>query len=708
MAEKSEVIDNLGETDKKNHAESLQQLPVTLEFGQWLYHIPKKRLSRNRTIYDLGRAQSRLLLFLCQHQGEVVSRDQLVKSVWQGKVVVDNSITVALASLRKLLGDDSKQPLYIETVQSLGYRFLPVVTAYPYEKNSPYFRFSYRLIAALLVSLFLILMVLFSGFTFKQQSQDNSNNGIHASNSRPLTSVKGAELHASYNAATNMLLFSHLAPNVESYSFELMVKSMTKELYVPLTHASETKAGDYLPELSPSGTRMLFNRSNLTTSCDYMLADFDAEKMQLANIHSILPCPKGQGGLQAGWLDEDNILLGYPRKRGLPQAIYRMNLITGELFPLTDIKNINGHGDYRFAYSKLTHQLAYLRHINDLNGTELWVVDLTNQNHKKLMTVAGFPYSVIWVNKGQHILVRSGYSEFSVVDLKGEISVVKSNIKSAISMPFAIVESKVGFMAGEEKNYDVYIQDLHTQSINDGLSSSFSDRSPVMAKSANVQAFVSKRDGLFQVWLARAEGLQQFTQYQHRINIQSLALSSPGDLLAYSANGAVTLLDDSGNQLFVNAEEASSPSFSLDGRFLYFASNRGILRLELDGLQLTQFLNRGYKPKAGENGTLYFIEDRQLFKASAEGGIKELMTIPESARLWNSNQYDVVDGQFYYAARVSNTLKLMRRPLTGGEDSVVTELYSEDFSLNNDASLMISSRRTNGETNLESIELTFP
>ena len=71
----------------------------------------------------------RLLLYLAHRTGEVVSIDELLDQVWAGVVVTPDSVYQAIASLRRLLGDDPKQPRYIATVQRMGYRMVADVTS---------------------------------------------------------------------------------------------------------------------------------------------------------------------------------------------------------------------------------------------------------------------------------------------------------------------------------------------------------------------------------------------------------------------------------------------------------------------------------------------------------------------------------------------------------------------------------------------------
>jgi transcriptional activator of cad operon len=78
----------------------------------------------------------RLLLCLAEHAGEVVSIDDLLNQVWPDVTVTSDSVYQAVASLRRLLGDDSKQPTYIATVPRLGYRMVAMVSPWADEPTS--------------------------------------------------------------------------------------------------------------------------------------------------------------------------------------------------------------------------------------------------------------------------------------------------------------------------------------------------------------------------------------------------------------------------------------------------------------------------------------------------------------------------------------------------------------------------------------------
>jgi DNA-binding winged helix-turn-helix (wHTH) protein len=71
----------------------------------------------------------RLLEFLVQHPGRLVAKEELLAKVWNGRIVSENSLTVAVARLRKVLGDHGGSRESVLTVHGHGYRFSVPVSA---------------------------------------------------------------------------------------------------------------------------------------------------------------------------------------------------------------------------------------------------------------------------------------------------------------------------------------------------------------------------------------------------------------------------------------------------------------------------------------------------------------------------------------------------------------------------------------------------
>jgi TolB-like protein/DNA-binding winged helix-turn-helix (wHTH) protein/tetratricopeptide (TPR) repeat protein len=73
-----------------------------------------------------------VLLCLAEQAGEVVTRDQFVARVWRGRIVSDEVLSRCISLLRTSLGDDPREPQFIQTLPKIGYRLIvPVLPREP-------------------------------------------------------------------------------------------------------------------------------------------------------------------------------------------------------------------------------------------------------------------------------------------------------------------------------------------------------------------------------------------------------------------------------------------------------------------------------------------------------------------------------------------------------------------------------------------------
>ncbi len=99
-----------------------------VRIGEWLADPALDTLSRGAETHKLEPRTMRLLVYLADSAGKVVSVDQLLTEVWSGVVVGSASVYQAVSQLRKLLGDTDPNPTYIATVPRKGYRLIAPVS----------------------------------------------------------------------------------------------------------------------------------------------------------------------------------------------------------------------------------------------------------------------------------------------------------------------------------------------------------------------------------------------------------------------------------------------------------------------------------------------------------------------------------------------------------------------------------------------------
>ena len=93
-------------------------------FGSVQINTSQGRVTREGRDVFLTALEYRLLMVLVQNEGNILSRNQLLESIWDvsGDFVNDNTLTVYIKRLREKIEDDPQNPKIIRTVRGLGYR----------------------------------------------------------------------------------------------------------------------------------------------------------------------------------------------------------------------------------------------------------------------------------------------------------------------------------------------------------------------------------------------------------------------------------------------------------------------------------------------------------------------------------------------------------------------------------------------------------
>ena len=77
-----------------------------------------------------------LLLLLIENRDRVVTKDELIEQIWDGRIVSDAAVTSRINLLRKAVGDSGSTQAVIRTYAKRGYRFVADVTGDDMEQPS--------------------------------------------------------------------------------------------------------------------------------------------------------------------------------------------------------------------------------------------------------------------------------------------------------------------------------------------------------------------------------------------------------------------------------------------------------------------------------------------------------------------------------------------------------------------------------------------
>jgi DNA-binding winged helix-turn-helix (wHTH) protein/tetratricopeptide (TPR) repeat protein len=96
--------------------------PIRLR--EWVLYADRNLLESDGDTRRLEPKAVDVLALLVARVGEVVSKDELIDRVWESRIISEGTLTNTIAELRRALGDDARDPCFIETIPKRGYRLI--------------------------------------------------------------------------------------------------------------------------------------------------------------------------------------------------------------------------------------------------------------------------------------------------------------------------------------------------------------------------------------------------------------------------------------------------------------------------------------------------------------------------------------------------------------------------------------------------------
>ena len=94
-----------------------RQLPV----GDVLLDLDRQSVLKGETVISLTYTEFKILELLASNRKRIYSLESIYQSIWDDNAVGDSAIMVHIKNIRKKLGDDSRNPVYIKTAWGRGY-----------------------------------------------------------------------------------------------------------------------------------------------------------------------------------------------------------------------------------------------------------------------------------------------------------------------------------------------------------------------------------------------------------------------------------------------------------------------------------------------------------------------------------------------------------------------------------------------------------
>jgi len=512
-----------------------------IQFGGFILDSKQTRLLYQGKELAIDPKLFELLVIFVNQPNIIISRDYILEHLWSGSIVTDNAINKLIANLRKVLGDDPKQPQYIQTIPKRGYRFICNVTlvetsnAHPkiaqQNTNIKKVRLSTFSIAKITVLLMLSSVLLWQVFSPTEQPNIKAD-------TIELTRSKGAEKSAQMHPDKKHLYY--LKMNPENTANQLWIKNI---------HSSKVHQVDIGKATISSIFAVATEPNDEITNLFYFDKTQDACGVYKATLTAISQIEQSSlANLTMNWKQNDKLFdcsnkrikdIDYHEKRQeiyyaaqpqdlWPNQIYLFDLETkSHRFVAQD--EPKGWGHHGIDISPDGNKLLIMS--TDSNyKTQLLALDLASNKITKGFKFDHPVIEAIWHHDSVKVLYYSAPPLHQIIqsDLNGKNATTVVSVSEYLSPQMSLFpDGRNLLFSTEQKNYSNRWL-VAPEQVSDIDNSNVYDVNPVLFHNSSAYIFVSKRSGRRQLYLGRHDtnNAQIVTNFSKLLSLNYLSISA--------------------------------------------------------------------------------------------------------------------------------------------------------------------------------------
>ena len=564
-------------------------------FGAFTADLRTRELRKHGVRLRLPGQSFQILQMLLQRPGELATREELRKALWPSDTFVDfeHGLNAAVNRLREVLGDSAERPQLIETLPRRGYRFIGTITqplsapgvssssevvmasAVAASQAAPgigtnrslnWLEFGAGIFASAAFALALIFMYL----------RSRPRVEALALTPVPFTSYPGIETAPTFSPDGSEIAFAWNGdPAGGLKGFDLYVKLIGSEKLLRLTkHPSEWLS----PAWSPDGTQIAFHRGSNGDSGLYVVPVLGGPERKLRATH--LPY---DAFAPISW-SADNKWIAFADVDAVSGNV-RLDVLSATTFETTKFHHQpECSHDGLPAFSPEDSRLAYVC-VYSYGSYGLYLSDINGGNANLVTKFAGWPDGITWEpgTKKKMILAQdrgNGGELFEVTLADGTLQKLPFG-EDASWAQLSSKGDKLAYTRGSD-NVNIWRKDLfHPDAPAVKLIASTREQNnPQYSPDGKHVAFESIRNGDREIWISDADGtnLVQVSNFGYPLtgtphwspDSQKIAFDSrvSGITEVYIADISELVA----RKLATNTIEASEPSWSHDGKWIYFLS----------------------------------------------------------------------------------------------------------------------------------------
>ena len=673
-----------------------QQIQHFYEFGPFRLDITERILLRDGQHVPLPPKSFETLLALVENGGHILDKEELLKRVWPDTFVEEVNLAKKVSDLRKILGEEPSEQ-YIETIPKRGYRFVahvrevfdehagsvvvmqtapPVINQEgrkeglegqfkqgtglePYNvpaslgepASSPRslpgllrkkgFLLSWPVVfpALGLIIFAAVWMIIFRPET---KPSDPPLRII------PFTSFPGRETHAAFSPDGNQIAFMWEGEGGDNSDIYVKLISTGQPLRLTAHPATDSH-----PAWSPDGRYIAFFRQSAESSGVYLIPALGGPERKVADLSPYGALTSGNSQYYSP--DGKSLAVVDKNSQEEPAVIFLLSIDTGEKRKVTSPPS-GTMGDAYPAFSPDGKRLAFIRSSSRAT-TDIHLVSLTGGEPRRLTfdntSILGFA----WTSDGGEIVFasRRGGSIYSLwrIPITGGTPQRLPTIGQSVLSP--AISRQGNRLAYTQTLDDLNIWQLEIDSTGRGgeltrlISSTLGDNGPDYSPDGQTIVFASTRSGSFGIWVCHSDGsnpLQLIDRGPYLTGTprwspdgRSIAFDSRSSDPGREGNADIYVISAHGGQprrLTKVSSENVAPSWSRDGKWIYFGSTR--------------------------SGSM------QIWKIPAEGGGAVQVT-----RQGGFEGFESADGRVFYYSKGRSMPGIWQVPVSGGEETLLLD-----------------------------------
>jgi Tol biopolymer transport system component/DNA-binding winged helix-turn-helix (wHTH) protein len=660
-----------------------QQIKHIYEFGPFRLDATEQLLLRGGEAVPLTPKAFDLLLRLVEHEGHLLTKDELLRLVWPDTFVEEATLASNISQLRKALGEGDNGHRYIETVPKRGYRFVAEVNGVaeeeapqvsPPEKGSGVMsEFAglrrYRRGAVFALALMVVVGTAFGLYQLIRWRHSRARIAVPALQVIPLTSFPGWEGSPSFSPDGSQIAYAR--------GGEVYVKQIDGQGFLRLTN---NPANDATPAWSPDGRYIAFMRYAPEGNGVYLAPAIGGPERKLASVF-----PGLEFWRRPAWSPDGELLAVVDRNAEQdPLSLYLLLVETGERRRLTHPPHalVDHHSP---AFSPDGKTIALTQRVR---RTESVLLNLAVEQSIYLIPAAGGdPSRLNLESSGGEILNTATYPTWTpdgkelvfssrlVAHLPSKLWRVSASGGVAEEIPVGTNVSEIAISAQRNRlafvqtdyDLDVWRVDLSDPAPGDKplkkfITSTRLDVNAEFSPDGRKIAFASDRSGEWALWVCDSDGSNPRQLTSDIDQAASPRWSPDGQQIVFDGifggSQDVCVIGAEGGQwrrLTTEPASDSMPCWSRDGQWIYFNSNRGgkeqIWKLPSAGGEAVQVTRQGgYLPIASPDGKFIYYGKRRdgpgIWRIPVGGG-KESFVLDEHGAGYGKH-WTVTDDGIYF------------------------------------------------------------